>query len=122
MGSMELNSETQGTGSTVCLLLGLVAIATSFCNIGVIAFRGPHISEGMYPSNVFQVPLVPWVPGIGFVTNCFMMATISWSSHMVFLMIVIAFLALYVLKKLHSKYQSKESAQEDMKATIEYQQ
>jgi len=104
------------------LSFGLASIAISFCILGVIAFRAEQISEGMYPSNVFQVPLVPWIPGIGFVVNFLMMANISWSSHVVFLAMVIAFVALYVLKKLHHKYQKrKDTAQEEITSSIQYQ-
>mmetsp|Transcript_29303 Transcript_29303/g.82337 ORF Transcript_29303/g.82337 Transcript_29303/m.82337 type:complete len:100 (+) Transcript_29303:2-301(+) len=75
----------------------------------------------MYPSNVFQVPFVPWIPGIGFVVNCFMMATISWSSHMLFLSMVIAFVFLYVVQKLHKKLQLTKDTRLQDQATIEYQ-
>jgi len=94
--SAELDTSAEAPGSVTCLVLGLLMIILALTMLGLIAFTGQQIDADSTAADIFTVPLVPWLPGLGMIANAFMMATIGWSSHLFFVVLLLVMLAMFM--------------------------
>jgi len=122
--SKEMSSSQEERGNEVNLFLGLGFIVASMCVVATLAFTAEQIAEHQDAADVFRVPFVPWLPAFGFIVNGLMMATVGWSTHLVFCGMVAFILALHVLHKVHLRVRHRKAAGhslQDLEAVVEQQ-
>jgi len=78
--------------------LGFGFLAVTIGLVAYIAHTGEQIQDAD-SSSFYKVVGVPWVPSAGMLVNAFMMASISFNSHVFLLALLVLFFAMYLAYK-----------------------